>query len=84
MKHLYRSIDNRIFSGILGGLGEYYNIDPVVLRAAYVLLTIMTGIIPCILAYFICTFIIPQRPLPPIHEAKVKDKAEPVDVANNN
>ncbi len=37
MKHLYKSNDNKIFSGILGGFGEYYNIDPVLLRSIFVI-----------------------------------------------
>jgi len=62
MKHLYRSKDNKIFAGILGGLGEYYQIDPVLLRAGYVLLTLVTGVAPGVLAYIICRYIIPKKP----------------------
>ena len=29
MKRLYRSNDNKVFGGILGGLGEYFDVDPV-------------------------------------------------------
>ena len=64
MKHLYRSKDNKIFAGIFGGLGEYYNVDPVLLRAGFVLLTIITGVFPCLLAYIICRYIIPANPNP--------------------
>lgn len=74
MKHLYRSNDNKIFAGILGGLGEYYNTDPALLRAGFVLLTIITGLVPCILAYYICKFIIPKKPTSTIHEAEVTEK----------
>ncbi len=71
MKNLYRSNDNKIFAGILGGLGEYYNTDPVLLRAGFVLLTIITGIIPCSLAYIICRYIIPKRPNSTFKNAEV-------------
>jgi len=30
-KKLYRSTKNRVFAGVLGGLGEYFDVDPVVL-----------------------------------------------------
>lgn len=73
MKHLYRSNDNKIFAGIFGGLGEYYNIDPVLLRAGFVLLTIITGIIPCALAYIICRYIIPKKPSSKIRDAEVNE-----------
>ena len=62
MKNLYRSEDNKVFSGILGGLGEYWGIDPVLLRAGYIFVTFVTGLVPGALAYFICRFIIPKKP----------------------
>lgn len=73
MKNLYRSDKNKIFAGIFGGLGEYYNTDPVLLRAGFVLLTIITGIVPCALAYFICTFIIPKKQNSNIRDAEVNE-----------
>jgi phage shock protein C len=73
MKNLYRSEKNKIFAGIFGGLGEYYNTDPVLLRAGFVLLTIITGIVPCALAYFICTFIIPKKQNSNIRDAEVNE-----------
>lgn len=62
IKLLYRSKDNKIFAGILGGLGEYLSIDPTVLRALYILLTVFTGIILGIIAYIISIFVIPASP----------------------
>lgn len=62
MKNLYRSNDNKIFAGIFGGLGEYYNIDPVLLRAGFIFVMLITGIFPGILAYIICRYIIPKKP----------------------
>lgn len=62
MKNLYRNEDNKIFFGILGGLGEYYDVDPVLLRVAYVFVTVMTGIFPGVVVYVICKFIIPKKP----------------------
>ncbi len=73
MKHLYKSNDNKVFAGILGGLGEYYNIDPVILRVAFVFVMIITAIIPCALAYYICTFIIPKKPSSTIRDAEVNE-----------
>ena len=35
-KKLYRSEDNKIFLGICGGIGEYFNVDPVVIRVIFV------------------------------------------------
>ena len=61
MKKLYRSKDNRVFAGVIGGLGEYLDIDPVLLRTLFVLLTIFTGIIPGTIVYLFTLFIVPRR-----------------------
>jgi phage shock protein C len=61
-KRLYRSREDRIFLGILGGFGKYFNIDPVILRVIFVFLLIVTGIVPFGLAYLIAYFIIPLEP----------------------
>lgn len=60
MKKLYRSNSNKVFAGILGGLGEYYEIDPVLLRLFAVAIIMMTGFFPGALAYIIAIFIVPQ------------------------
>lgn len=60
-KKLYRSKENKVFAGILGGLGEYFDIDPVVLRVAWVLLIGLTGFAPGIIAYIIAIFIVPKK-----------------------
>ena len=56
MKRLYRSRSNRIIAGVCGGLGEYLNIDPVIIR-------ILAIIIPGFgwVAYLICALIIPSE-----------------------
>jgi len=59
MKRLYRSQDDRIIAGILGGLGKYFNIDPTILRLAFVAgLLFSAGSL--IFVYLIGTFIIPN------------------------
>lgn len=46
---------------MLGGLGEYFNIDPVILRLILILIVIFTGIVPGIGAYLIAVFIVPKH-----------------------
>lgn len=62
MKHLYRSETNRVWKGIIGGLGEYYEMDPVVLRLGFVLLLLITGVLPCLIGYIAAIFIVPRKP----------------------
>ncbi len=57
-KKLYRSRTNRFICGVCGGIGEYLNIDPTIIRLLLVLLAFTgTGI----LAYFIAAIIIPDE-----------------------
>ena len=61
-KKLYRSEKNRILAGILGGLGEYFDVDPTVLRLGWLLIFIFTGIFPGLLVYIIAILIVPSKP----------------------
>lgn len=61
MKRLYRSRKNRVFAGICGGLGEYYNVDPVLIRIIAVFLTLFLGF--PFLVYLVAIFVIPEEPL---------------------
>lgn len=63
MKKLYKSEQDSLVWGILGGIGEYFDIDPTVLRLGYVVLVLITGIFPGIIAYIVAYFIIPERPI---------------------
>jgi len=60
-KRLYRSKKNKVFAGICGGVGEYFNIDPVLIRLIWVLVVIFTGFFPGVLAYIIAIFIVPEK-----------------------
>lgn len=62
VKHLYRSSTNRVFSGVFGGLGEHWGIDPVILRLLWTLITVFTGFAPGIIVYIFAVFIIPMKP----------------------
>ena len=62
MKRLYKSRKNKVIAGVFGGIGEYFDIDPVVLRLPWILLVIFTGLIPGIFAYLIAIFVVPARP----------------------
>lgn len=42
-KRFTRSTRNKVFGGVAGGLAEYFNIDPVILRVAFVLLVLFGG-----------------------------------------
>jgi phage shock protein C len=52
---------NASISGVLGGLGEMLDIDPVILRVLYILITAFTGFVPGIIAYIIMMVIVPNH-----------------------
>lgn len=58
-KKLYRSNINKMICGVCGGLGEYLNIDPTIIRLLWVLVACSGyGII----IYFVAALIIPISP----------------------
>ena len=58
-KKLYRSKKNRVLGGVCGGIGEYFGVDPVLIRLLWVVFTLMGG--AGILAYIIAWIIIPEE-----------------------
>lgn len=58
-KRLYRSSENKIIGGVCGGIGDYFDIDPTLVRVITVLIFLATGI--GFLAYLIGWIIIPKR-----------------------
>jgi len=62
-KTLYRSREQRMISGVCGGIGAYFNVDPTIIRLAWVLLSFFFSLgIGGLLAYIICAVIIPEEP----------------------
>lgn len=60
-KKLYRSRNDRIISGVCGGLGEYLGIDPTILRVVAVLLALGSfGTV--VLVYLVLAIIVPLAP----------------------
>lgn len=62
MKKLYRSEDNKIIYGVLGGVGEYLDQDPAFIRFLYLFFTFVTGVVPAAVFYFVSLLVVPPRP----------------------
>lgn len=60
-KKLYRSRKNRMIAGICGGLAEYFNLDPTLVRLGFVAISLLPG--PSIIFYILAWFVIPEEPL---------------------
>lgn len=71
-KKLYKSSDNKVISGVMGGLGEYFDIDPVVFRVIYTAFSCFTAVVPGILAYILMAIVMPSRPEVIIEQSETK------------
>ena len=60
MKKLYRSRDERMIAGVCGGIGEYFDIDPTLIRLLTVAFILAGG--SGILGYIVGWIIIPEAP----------------------
>ncbi|MDD6283378.1 MAG: PspC domain-containing protein [Oribacterium sp.] len=63
MKKLYRSRENRMIAGVCGGIAEYFNIDPTLIRLLWAGLTLFFCL--GIVFYIICAIVIPDAPYGP-------------------
>lgn len=57
-KRLYKSDVNCMICGVCGGIAEYFNIDPTLIRIIWVILSCFWE--AGILAYFLCAIIMPK------------------------
>lgn len=60
-KKLYRSDENKMLAGVCGGIAEYFNIDPTLVRLGWVVFCALGG--SGLLAYIIMAIIMPSRPI---------------------
>ena len=62
-KKLYRSNTDKMLSGVLGGIAEYFGIDSTRVRILFAAVAVFTAAFPCIMLYIICAIVIPSRPI---------------------
>jgi len=58
-KRLYRIEEGSKLFGVCGGIAEYFDIDPTVIRVIWAILTVFYG--AGIMAYIICAFCMPKK-----------------------
>lgn len=69
-KRLYRSIKDKKIAGVCGGLAEYFNIDPTIIRVIFLIL-LLPGGLPGFVPYVILWFVVPIEP--PLNKNKAID-----------
>jgi phage shock protein C len=70
MKRLYKSRKNKVFAGVCGGIAEYFDIDPVLVRLIFILFLFIGG--SAIIAYIIGAIIMPNPPAEPVEATDTK------------
>lgn len=60
-KKLYRSEKDKMIAGVCGGIGEYFNVDPTLIRLAWAVLTVFTAIFGGLFLYIVAAIIIPNE-----------------------
>lgn len=58
-KKIYRNPNNKVVAGVCSGLGEYFSIDPVIVRLIWAASILFMGF--GVLAYLVAWIIIPER-----------------------
>lgn len=59
-KRLYRVSEGKVLCGVCGGVAEYFNIDPTIVRAGWAVISCFAG--AGIVAYIAAALIIPEKP----------------------
>lgn len=61
-KKLYRSRMNKMVFGVCGGIAEYFELDPTIVRLGTVLISIFSAGVPVLLIYILAGIIMPEAP----------------------
>lgn len=59
-RSLHRSRTNRMIAGVVGGLAEYFGVDPTLLRVVYVVVSIVSAAFPGLLVYLLLWLLVPE------------------------
>ena len=60
-KRLYKSRNDKMLGGVCGGIAEYFDMDPTLVRLGWVLFCALGG--SGILAYIVAAIVIPEQPV---------------------
>lgn len=75
-KKLYKSQTDKVIAGVCGGIAEYFNIDPIIVRIAFVVATFLNGL--GILAYIILLIALPEANSTQTPKEAIKNNANEI------
>ncbi len=75
-KRLYRSTQDRMFAGVCGGIGEYLDVDPTLVRLVFVALSLLSSGSGLVI-YIILMLVVPEQPADKRKPKPKRELAEP-------
>jgi phage shock protein PspC (stress-responsive transcriptional regulator) len=63
MKRLFLSTSDKKIGGVCGGIAEYMELDPTIVRLLTVVLAFITAVIPVLIGYILAWIIVPRKPV---------------------
>ena len=76
-RRLYKSPTERVISGVAGGVAEYLDADPAIVRVIWALLALITGGVFFVL-YIVMWIVVPEGPMAPVAPGEGAAPGEPV------
>lgn len=76
-RRLYKSPTERVISGVAGGVADYLDADPAIVRVIWALLAIITGGVFFVL-YIVMWIVVPEGPMAPVAPGEGAPAGEPV------
>ena len=62
VRRIYRTRDDAMLAGVCSGVGQYFRLDPVLIRLILVALALVSAVFPALIFYAVAWFLIPQEP----------------------
>jgi phage shock protein C len=60
-KKILKKSNEKMLFGVLGGVAEYFEFDPTVVRLVFVIIALLTGVMPAIILYIVAALIMPKK-----------------------
>ena len=60
-KKLYRSLSKKMIGGVCGGLADYFDLDVSLIRLIFVIIGLVTALLPMVIFYLIAWIIVPAE-----------------------
>ena len=71
---LYRSSSDKMIAGVCGGLGDFFGLDPTLVRLVFVVLALLGG--HGLLVYLVLWIIVPRQPVVPVTPANLSGSSQ--------